>query len=59
MTKEKVVIRIHASTKCGASFFAVTATTICYVERHHDAVSFLEEGDAGAGLEDYAHVFMS
>jgi hypothetical protein len=51
--------RINACAECGASFFAVAAAAVGDVEGHYDAVAFLEKRDAGASLEDYAHVLMS
>ena len=57
--EEEGGLRINASTKGSSSFLAVAAAAIGYVEGHHDSVSFFEQGDAGACLEDYAHVFMT
>jgi hypothetical protein len=57
--RRKGGLRINASTKGSSSFLAVAAAAIGYVEGHHDPVSFFEQGDAGACLEDYAHVFMT
>jgi hypothetical protein len=52
-------IRIHARAERSASLFTITATTVCYIERHHDPVPFLQEGDARARFENNTHVFMA
>jgi hypothetical protein len=52
-------IRIHARAKSCFSFLAVPTSAIGNVEGHYYSISFLEEGNSGAGFDYNSHVFVA
>lgn len=57
--RRKGELRVDTSAKGRSSFFAVAAAAVGYVEWHYDSVSLLQEGDAAASFDNYAHIFMA